>query len=203
MTLDQNRGWQCRYLNCDTLRAKKVLDTSDDQRLAELVQDVDLLAIDEAQNIENIGNTLKIIHDTFPHVRVIATGSSSFDLANRTGEPLVGRMRSYTLYPFSMAELRKSAGSYDIDFNVQRYLRYGLYLSIHGLSENEMMRELDILVSGYLYKDLLSFDGIRNSNKILAQLQCLALQIGSEVSFNELGNRLQLDSVTVDGTLIC
>lgn len=187
----------CKYLNCDILRFKQMLDTTDDQRLAELVNGIDVLAIDEAQNIENIGKTLKIIYDTFPHVRVIATGSSSFDLANKTGEPLVGRMRSYTLYSFSMEELRKSIGIHDVNYNIQKYLRYGLYPSIYGLNENEAIQELETLISGYLYKDLLTFNGIRNSDKILTLLQCLALQVGSEVSFSELGNKLQLDTTTV------
>ena len=197
ITFGESQNLRCKYLNCDTFRSQQLLNTIDDQRLEELVKDIDILAVDEAQNVATIEKTLKIIHDTFPHVRIIATGSSSFDLSNKVGEPLVGRMRNYVLYPFSMEELRKSLGAYDINFNVQKYLRYGLYPSIYGLSETQAINELEMLVSGYLYKDLLTFEGIRNSDRILALLQCLALQVGSEVSFTELGNKLQLDTTTI------
>lgn len=191
------QGKVCKYLNCDTIRSRETLETTDDQKLGDLVSGIDILAIDEAQNIETIGKTLKIIYDTFPKVQIIATGSSSFDLANKTGEPLVGRMDSYILYPFAMDELRKSIGAFDINFNIRKYLKYGLYPSIYGLEEKAIIKELEMLVGGYLYKDLLAFKGIRNSDRILALLQCLALQVGSEVSFTELGNKLQLDFATV------
>ncbi len=184
-------------INCDTVRGQKSLDTTDDQELANLVKDIDILAVDEAQNVESIGKTLKIIHDVFPKVKVIATGSSSFDLANKTGEPLVGRMRQFLLYPFSAEELRKATNALEVNYNVENFLKYGMYPCIYGKSFLKIQQELEGLVSGYLYKDLLAFDGIRNSNQILKLLQCLALQIGSEVSFNELSNKLQISANTV------
>jgi len=193
----QSEGKVCKYLNCDAIRSRELLETTDDQKLGDLVADTDILAIDEAQNIETIGKTLKIIHDTFPNVQIIATGSSSFDLANKTGEPLVGRMRQFLLYPFAIKELRDSLSSFDINYNVRKYLKYGLYPCVYGLNEKETIKELEMLVGGYLYKDLLTFKGIRNSDRILSLLQCLALQVGSEVSFAELANKLQLDISTV------
>ena len=191
------QGKSYKYLNCDTVKARQDLNTLDDQELGDLVKGIDILAVDEAQNIETIGKTFKIIYDTFPHVQVIATGSSSFDLANKTGEPLVGRMRSFLLYPFSIGELRNFVGTRDINFNIKKYLKYGLYPSIYGLSEGAAITELDTFVGGYLYKDLFTFDGVRNSEQILTLLQLLALQVGAEVSYFELANSLRMSVNTV------
>ena len=173
------------------------MDTTDDQVLGDIVKGVDLLAVDEAQTLETIGKTLKIIHDTFPQVDIIASGSSSFDLVNKLGEPLVGRMRRFFLYSFSTEELRKSQGAYEVNYNVEKYLKYGMYPCVYGQTIKDMKIALDELVSGYLYKDLLVFDGIQNSSEILALLRLLALQVGSEVSFNELANDLHITANTV------
>ena len=197
ITYYKNHKERCLFINCDTIRGRESISTTDDQILFDLLKNTDVLAIDEAQNVETIGRTLKIIHDVFPAVKVIATGSSSFDLANKTGEPLVGRMRQFLLYPFSTEELRQATNAYDVNYNLEHFLKYGMYPCIYGMNAFEAHQELEHLVSGYLYKDLLSFDGIRNSNQILRLLQCLALQIGSEVSFNELAVKLQISANTV------
>lgn len=191
------QGKTCLLMNVDTGRGQRALDTIDDQALGDLLSGVDVLAIDEAQNIETICKTLKIIHDTFPKVQVIATGSSSFDLANKTGEPLVGRMRQFLLYPFSIEELRTSMGAYDVNYKVEKFLKYGMYPCIYDLTIPDIEKELESLVDGYLYKDLLTFEGIKNSSQILKLLQCLALQVGSEVSFNELSCKLTISAATV------
>lgn len=193
----ENQGKKYLFIDCESARWKRLLDTTDDQILGDIVRGVNLLAVDEAQNIETIGKTLKIIHDTFPQVDIIASGSSSFDLANKVGEPLVGRMRRFLLYPFSTAELRKSLGAYDVNYNVEKYLKYGMYPCVYGQTIKDMKIALDELVSGYLYKDLLTFDGIQNSSEILSLLRCLALQVGSEVSFNELAKDLHITANTV------
>ncbi len=190
-------GRKCKYLNCDLINARQKIDTTNDQELKILVDGVDILAIDEAQNVETIGKTLKIIHDTFPHVQVIATGSSSFDLANKTGEPLVGRMRQFLLYPFSAREIRDSEDYLTAVSNMENFLKYGFYPRVYGKNSDDAKIELEELVSGYLYKDLLTFEGIRNSNQILNLLQCLALQVGSEVSFNELSGKLNISLQTI------
>lgn len=190
-------GRKCKYLNCDLITSRQMIDTTNDQELKSLVDGIDILAIDEAQNIDTIGRTLKIIHDIFPKVQVIATGSSSFDLANKTGEPLVGRMRQFLLYPFSVKEIRDSEDYLIAVSNIENFLKYGLYPTVYGKNLDDIKVELEELVSGYLYKDLLMFDGIRNSSRILSLLQCLALQIGSEVSFNELAGKLNISLQTV------
>ena len=190
-------GKKCCYMNCDTIQDKQSLETTNSLVLGDIVKGYDILAIDEAQNVETIGKTLKIIHDTFPHVQVIATGSSSFDLANKIGEPLVGRMREFLLYPFSTGELRESFGALNANFNLEKFLRFGLYPCIYNLPEKDAKKELGMLVNGYLYRDLLTFDGIKNSSQVLRLLQCLALQVGSEVSFNELATHLEITANTV------
>ena len=193
----EENGKRCLYLDCEHSSSRRKLDTTNDEDLRILVEDLDILAIDEAQNIETIGRTLKIIHDTFPHVQVIATGSSSFDLANKTGEPLVGRMRQFLLYPLSVREIWKQEGIVKATAGIDNFLRLGLYPKIYDLSEKDAIKELDALVGGYLYKDLLTFDGIRNSEQIHTLLEALALQVGSEVSYYELAQGLQISTNTV------
>ena len=119
------------------------------------------MVIDEAQNVANIGQVLKIIHDEFPNIQVIATGSSSFDLANKTGEPLVGRSRSFVLYPFSVAEISNATNSFTATANLDNFLRLGLYPNIFNLDENEAIDDLEDLVNGYLYKDILAYENIK------------------------------------------
>ena len=192
-----DNGKICHYMNCDTVQDRQPLETTNSLELGEIIRGCDILAIDEAQNVKGIGKVLKIIHDVFPNVQVIATGSSSFDLANKTGEPLVGRMREFLLYPFSTGEIRHSIGIQDTNFNIEKFLRFGFYPDIYNLTEKEAKVELGMLVNGYLYRDLLTFDGIKNSAQVLRLLQCLALQIGSEVSFNELATHLEISANTV------
>jgi predicted AAA+ superfamily ATPase len=193
----KTQGKRCVYLNCDLLSVKQSLETTNEQVLKQRIEGYDIVAIDEAQNVINIGQTLKIIHDVFPKIQVIATGSSSFDLANKTGEPLVGRSRSFVLYPFSANELIDAQGVFVADANLDNFLRLGMYPCIYGMTEDDARDELENLVNGYLYKDILAFEGIRRSDQILKLLQCLALQVGSEVSYNELSNKLAITTNTV------
>ena len=193
----KSEGKKCAYLNCDLLSVKQSLETTNEQVLKQRIEGFDIVAIDEAQNVTNIGQTLKIIHDVFPEIQVIATGSSSFDLANKTGEPLVGRSRSFVLYPFSVNELKDDQGAFVAEANLDNFLRLGMYPCIYGMTEDEARDELENLVNGYLYKDILAFEHIKHSGQILKLLQCLALQIGSEVSFNELSNKLEISANTV------
>lgn len=191
------QGKKCTYLNCDLLSVKQSLETTNEQILKQRIKGFDIIAIDEAQNVINIGQTLKIIHDVFPKIQVIATGSSSFDLANKTGEPLVGRSRSFVLYPFAINELLNAQGAFVAEANLENYLRLGMYPCIYGMAEDDARDELENLVNGYLYKDILAFENIKYSDQILKLLQCLALQVGSEVSFNELSSRLGISANTV------
>lgn len=190
-------GKKCLYLNCDFLTVRQSLETQNEQELWQKINGYDIVAIDEAQNVAKIGMTLKIIHDEFPQVQVIATGSSSFDLANKTGEPLVGRSRTFMLHPFSMNEIRNSYDFLFLQSSIDKFLRFGMYPSIWDLTEEETKEELENLVNGYLYKDILTFENIHKADQIVRLLQCLALQVGSEVSFRELSRKLGISVNTV------
>lgn len=193
----KQKGEKCLYLNSDLLTVRQSLETQNEQELWQKINGYDIVAIDEAQNVANIGRTLKIIHDEFPQVQVIATGSSSFDLANKTGEPLVGRSRTFMLHPFSVNEIENNYDFLFASSNMDRFLRFGSYPSTWDLSEDETKEELDNLVNGYLYKDILTFESVHKSDQIVRLLQCLALQIGSEVSFRELSKKLGISVNTV------
>jgi len=162
------------------------------------VKNYDLVVIDEAQKIPNIGNALKLMIDRHPDKYFIATGSSSFDLANKTGESLTGRKRLLTLYPISQLELDKELATSELKTNLTKYLIYGSYpeiLTTHLDSEKEEI--LKLIANSYLLKDILEFDRIKNSEKIFNLLKLLAFQVGSEVSANELAKQLSIDTKTV------
>lgn len=155
------------------------------------------LVIDEAQNILNIGQKLKLIHDNMADVKVVATGSSSFDLANKINEPLTGRKLEYWLYSLSFAEMVNHHGYLDESKMLTHRLVYGSYPEIVCDMEHE--RELlGNLASSYLYKDILMWENLKKSERILKLLQAIAFQIGSQVSYTELGRMCGLDNKTVE-----
>lgn len=167
-----------------------------------LFQSVDLLAIDEAQHIPNIGNKLKLIVDEVPSVRVIASGSSSFDLKNQTGEPLVGRSTQFTLLPLSQQEISSVETALDTKRNLDLRLLYGTYPEVVKLDSFEQKKEyLYDIVDAYLLKDILAIDGIKNTSKMLNLLRLIAYQMGNEVSYDELGRQLGLSKNTVESYL--
>ena len=163
-----------------------------------LFGNIDLLAIDEAQNITNIGNKLKLIVDEIPGIRVIASGSSSFDLKNTVGEPLVGRSAQFLLTPFSQRELSQTENSLQTRQNLESRLIYGAYPSVALMSDNQQRKEyLRDIVDAYLLKDILNVDGIKNAAKMRDLLRLVAFQTGSEVSLDELGKQLSISKNTV------
>ncbi|MFH1999688.1 MAG: ATP-binding protein [Planctomycetota bacterium] len=160
-----------------------------------LVDHIDYLFIDEAQNIPDIGQVLKLIHDQFAHVRVLATGSSSFDLTHRTGEPLTGRQTVFHLYPIAFSERQPRATTQDT--LLTHAMIYGGYPECITTPEPEnKIRYLKQLVSDYLFKDIYSQVDV-NRTKMVDILRLLAFQIGSEVSFSEVASKVQLDVKTV------
>lgn len=155
-----------------------------------------IIVLDEAQRITNIGITLKLIADHFPQTQIIATGSSSFDLANQINEPLTGRKTVFHLFPISWHEWAQQSGTIHAESDLEQRLLYGMYPEVlmRPGEEKEVLAEL---ASDNLYKDLLSFAPIRKPELLVQLLQALALQIGSEVSWNELSNLLKADKQTV------
>lgn len=165
----------------------------------QLLAGVDLLAIDEAQNIPQIGSILKLIVDEVPGVRVLASGSSSFDLLNKAGEPLVGRSSQFTLSPFSQREIAQTENVLETRQNLETRLIYGSYPEVVLMTDNERRIEyLRDIVNAYLLKDILSIDGLKNSGKMRDLLRLIAFQTGSEVSYDELGKQLGMSKNTVE-----
>ena len=158
-----------------------------------------LLVVDEAQKVPDIGLNLKLIVDNIPDIKVIATGSSSFDLARSVGEPLTGRKSTLRLYPLAQLEIALIEQRHQTDANLESRLIYGSYPEVVVTRDNRAREQyLKEIVASYLYKDVLELDGIRHSAKISRLLQLIAFQIGKEVSFTELGTSLGMSKNTVE-----
>ena len=165
----------------------------------QLFEGMNLLAIDEAQSIPEIGSVIKLIIDEIPHIQVIATGSSSFDLLNKIGEPLVGRASQFLLTQFSIREIAQKQNGMELRQNLENRIVYGSYPEVVGMTSNTMKEEyLRDIVNAYLLKDILAIDGLRNTAKMNRLLQLVAFQIGSEVSYEELGKQLGMHRETVE-----
>lgn len=187
-----------RFINAEIFSNREVLSSESVHRLKSLLGDAELLVIDEAQKIPNIGINLKLLVDTFPYIRVIATGSASFDLANKLSEPLTGRKFTFTLYPVSYRELCGTMPESEVRAELERWLVWGGYPAI-VTTDDVVLREtmMNELVSSYLYQDILELDGIRHSAKIIDLLRMVAYQIGQEVSIAEISTGLAMDRKTV------
>lgn len=186
-------------VNADELRYHDILSSRDLNKLRSLLAGYDVLFLDEAQRIEDIGINLKLIYDHIPEIKVILTGSSSLDLANKTKEALTGRTWTYMLYPLSLVELSKGFNRFELGERLADDLIYGHYpelLSIKGSKNKEQyLRELS---TAYLYKDVLDLVHIKHSRKIRDLLRLLAFHVGSQVSAVELGAQLGMAKETVD-----
>lgn len=177
---------------------RQVLESSDFSQIIPFFSSYDLIFIDEAQKIDNIGQGLKIIVDQIPGIKVIATGSSSFDLSNKIGEPLVGRQHILKLYPLSMMEMITRYGSAYPRENINNLLVYGSYpKSITAKSFSEKIEVISQICDSYLLKDILEIENIKKSKKLYDLLKLIAFQIGSEISLQELGTQLEISKNTV------
>jgi hypothetical protein len=185
-------------INADEARFSDVLSSRDLRRLRGLVDGYEILFLDEAQRVPEIGINLKLLADNVPSLRIIATGSSSLDLASKVREPLTGRAWAHTLYPIAYCELASQHNAFELDDMLPERLIYGSYPEIFSLRGDERRRDyLRDLTASYLFKDILEIGGIRNSVKLRDLLKLLAFQIGSEVSLAELGSQLQMSKDTV------
>lgn len=197
------------FLTGTTLKFR--FDSGDDARIQELfaagrldlleeyAAGYELVVIDEAQRVPKIGLGLKMLVDAIPALRVIVTGSSSFDLAGQVGEPLTGRKRTLTLFPVSQGELALMHNRFDLRNRLEESLIFGGYPEVvAAAARDEKIRLLNEITSSYLLKDVLALDNIRNSRSIFDLLRLLALQVGSEVSLTEIGTQIGISYKTVD-----
>lgn len=188
-------------INADNMPFLESLGSRNPDQLRGLVHGYDLLFIDEAQRIPDIGINLKILYDQVPGLKIIVTGSSSLDLANRVKEPLTGRTRTYHLYPVSVEEWAGyyGANDYETAQKLPEWLVYGLYPEVIGIeNQRKKERHLRELTQSYLYKDVLSLASIRYPEKLRQILKLLAWQTGNLVSVNELANTLQINRDAVN-----
>lgn len=187
------------YLNCDEQDIKQKLERAvTSTQLKEIIGNHRLIIIDEAQRITEIGLKLKLLIDNYPQQQIIATGSSSFDLANTIVEPLTGRNISFWLYPLSLNELQAIYSPIELSRILETLLVFGTYPAvIKSPSLEEKQTNISYIANNYLYKDILRFQGLKASRIVIKLLQALALQIGNEVSYNELANLLGIAKETV------
>jgi predicted AAA+ superfamily ATPase len=191
-------GYKTLYINGDDINDARRLASRDTDKLSKLVKGYELLFIDEAQKIEDIGTNLKILYDRCKPLKIIVTGSSALELANHIKEPLTGRVHKYLLYPISFLELSNKYTPTELDRSLEECLIYGTYPDIFLQEGIEDKKEyLKTLAESYLYRDVLDLENIRYSRKIRDLLELLAFQIGSEISYSEIGQKLGLSHHTV------
>lgn len=183
------------WINGDKIKDRSLFDKESLVNFESFLSGKKMLIIDEAQRIKNIGLKLKIIYDEMD-IKIVVTGSSSFDLANKINEPLTGRKFEYQLFPLSFEELANHNSLFDEYKKLPIRLVFGSYPDV--VTGNEPREILENLTTSYLYKDILEWDKIKKSDKILKLLQALAFQVGNQVSYNELGQIVGVNSATIE-----
>ena len=191
-------SWKYKLDSGDNIRTRQVLSSQDFAQILAYVEGYELLAIDEAQGIPNIGMGLKILVDQVPNLRIIVTGSSSFELAGQVGEPLTGRKLTLTLFPLALSELLTTYNPFELQEKLADFLVWGMYPEVLLASTSQGRIEvLTEIANSYLLKDILAFDRVKSSRTLLDLLKLLAFQVGSQVSLNELATQLGVDVKTV------
>lgn len=187
------------YLNGEDYTTSVKLQKRGVQEYRNLIGNKKYLIIDEAQKVENIGQILKLMVDEIEGLQVLVTGSSAFDMFNRTGEPLTGRKYTFQLYPFAQCELSAYENPVETDTLLANRLIYGSYPEVSTIQDNQQKVEyLAELINSYLLKDILMLDSIKNSSKLHNILRLLSYQVGHEVSVNELAQNVGLNKLTVE-----
>ena len=200
--IQQNYSNPIVTLNGEDFDVQELLKKRTVANYKRIVGSARLLVLDEAQVIPEIGKILKLMIDSIPHLTILATGSSSFDLLNKAGEPLTGRQIQFNLYPLAQLELKDTETYVETVHNLEERLVYGSYPELLQLNTySEKSAYLLQLVQSYLLKDILSFEGIRQADKIVRLLRLIAYQVGSEVSYNELAVQLGISKNTVENYL--
>ncbi len=184
------------FLDADDPSTRKLMTSPNTEQIRSILGENKIVFIDEAQRIEGIGLTLKIITDQFSAVQLFVSGSSSFDLGNQLNEPLTGRKWEYELFPISWEEFEKKEGYVKAEQQLENRLLYGMYPEVLNNKGNE--REvLKNLASSYLYRDILAFSEIRKPEILDNLLLALALQVGNEVNYNELARTIGVNKITI------
>jgi predicted AAA+ superfamily ATPase len=190
------KGIDFLFLDADDPTIRSMLTNPNTEQIRTILSDNKIVFIDEAQRISGIGLTLKIITDQFKDVQLFVSGSSSFDLGNALNEPLTGRKWEYELFPISWEEYENKIGFIKSEQQLENRLLYGFYPEVIN-NQGKERETLNSLVNSYLYRDILAFSDIRKPEVLEKLLQALALQMGSEVNYNELSQIVGINKVTV------
>lgn len=186
------------YGNGGDVVVKEVFEGLNLAKIAEYSKGYELVVIDEAQKISQIGEALKLLVDSVDNIKILVTGSSSFELAGQVGEPLAGRKTTLTLFPVSLLELAQQKNKFEIRQNLEQYLIYGNYPEVLTRESNKDREEvLNEIINSYLLRDILELNKVKGSKILLDLLRLLAFQVGSEVSLTEIGSQLGMDKKTV------
>ena len=194
----KNTKLKYRLDNGDDIKISKILTSRSKEQIDKYIEGYELIVIDEAQRIHDVGLGLKILVDNNPKIKVLITGSSSLSLSYRVGEPLVGRKFDYVLYPVSQKELKKGLSVYDLELKKEDFLVYGSYPAVLELSNRaEKINLLNNITNSYLFRDIIDLEKVSDSKILMDLLKLIAFQVGSEVSLTELGLNLGIDRKTV------
>ena len=185
------------WLNGDDIATQTLMENMSAARLQQILGGKRLLIIDEAQRIKDIGLRMKLVTDQIKDVQLVATGSSSFELANRLNEPLTGRKWEYRMFPLSFAEMAKHHGLLNELTLIPHRMVYGYYPEVVTSAGNEI-EVLRQLTDSYLYRDLFALDNVKKSDKLVLLLKALAYQVGSQISYSELAGTVGIDAKTVE-----
>ena len=195
----QETNYKTLHVNADISTYNEILSSRDIRKLKGLIEGYELLFIDEAQRIENIGMNLKILTDEVPSLKILVTGSSSLDIAQNISESLTGRKQVYYLYPFSLEEIKLTNNHFELTQKFEEMLIFGLYPEVFLTNKiEEKINIITEITSSYLYKDILELLQIKHPRKLKDLLRLLAFQIGSEVSVHELSKNLKINQKTVE-----
>jgi len=192
----QKKYFDSMYFNCDEPDIRDAFTNRTSTELKSYLGNKKLIFIDEAQRVKNIGITLKLIIDNYPEIQIVATGSSSFELSNKIAEPLTGRKIEFFLPPFSIEELGQIYTEQELNRLLNERIVYGMYPEV-VLNRPEARENLKNISLSYAYKDVLEYQNIKYPDMLQKLLQALALQIGNEVSYNELASTIGIDKNTI------